>query len=151
MPVRHAIYNLRDDLFQRVFDRSVAAARLLDMPVERRRFHRLVEAARHAFELRVLLDRERAIENLAVHHSRALQFDGVAVDRALEVAVDDGVLGHYLTFHLRAFADCKLAGMNLAADLAVDLQSAGTDDVAGDHHAMAEGRDHVALDRSGGS
>src|SRR5829696_396849 len=123
----------RDHVAHRAGHRPLAQSLLAGGRVDR-----LVEPPRHAFELRVLLDGQRFIEDLAIDHRRALQADAVGAQSALEEALNDGFLRDDIALDSGAFADDELRGVDITDNAAKDLHGAGAYDIAGDQHAMPE-------------
>jgi len=93
---------------------------------------------RRALELRVLLDRQRAVEDIARDRAVALQPDANRADRALDAAPDDELLRHDVALHMGAVADQDFGRAQLALDAAVDLHRAVAHDGAGHRHAGAD-------------
>src|SRR5919198_1736430 len=90
--------------------------------VDRRRSRRIFNAPRRALEYRVLLDRQRPMENVTLDRTTVMQLDTDGTDRALDAAADGNVLRDDTALDLRAIADQKIRGAQLTLDLAEDLR-----------------------------
>ncbi|MEI9803456.1 MAG: hypothetical protein WDN48_02010 [Pseudolabrys sp.] len=68
----------------------------------------------------------------------ALQLDAVALDGALEGAIDDQLLHGHVALDFGAFANQQPRGVDIADQPAENLHGTGADQIAGDKHAWAE-------------
>src|SRR5215831_5870046 len=93
--------------------------------VDRRQVRWIFNAPRRSFEQRVLVDRQRAMENVALDRPTVLQLDADGADAALDLC---------------AIADEKIGGAQLAFDAAEDLRRTVAFDVADDRHSGADAR-----------
>src|SRR3984957_14775131 len=92
-------------------------------------------APRGAFESCMLLDRQRAMKDVALDDRGAGQPDAVGVDGALDAPTDAQVLGNDVALHLRAVTDQYRRRVQLALDATEYLHRAVADDLADNHHA----------------
>ena len=93
---------------------------------------RIVGAARLPLEIGALLDGEALMEDIALDMGLRLQRHAQAADRADDAAAHHDILGDHAAHHLRLVAEQERAAMNVALDLAVDLDLALRGHVAGD-------------------
>src|SRR5215831_277593 len=108
--------------------------------VDRRQVRWIFNAPRRSFEQRVLVDRQRAMENVALDRPTVLQLDADGADGALDAAADRDVLRNDAALDLCAIADEKIGGAQLAFDAAEDLRRTVAFDVADDRHSGADAR-----------
>src|SRR4029077_10357524 len=95
----------------------------------------IFDSSRRSFEQRVLIDRQRPMENVAVDRTTALQFDADGTDGALDAAADGDVLRNDAALDLCAIADYKIRSAQLAFDPAEDLRWTIAFYVADDRHS----------------
>src|SRR5215469_11458064 len=105
----------------------------------RRRRARLVRgivvAARRALKPGVLLDRQRAMEDIAFDARSAVEPHPIGADRALDPPADRQLLGHHIALDLGALSDQHRRRMQLAFDAAENFHAAGAGDLADHRHA----------------
>src|SRR5262249_33624859 len=95
---------------------------------------------RRSFKLRVLVDRQRPMKNVALDRATVLQLDANGTDSALDAAADCHVLRNDAALDLCAIADLEIRGAHLAFDSAEDLCWTFAFDVADDRHVGADTR-----------
>src|ERR687887_2220295 len=80
------------------------------------------------------------MENVTLDRTAVLQLDADGTDRALDAAADGDVLRDDTALDLRAIADQKIRGAQLAFDSAEDLRWTIAIDIADDRHSGADAR-----------
>src|SRR5215471_11506086 len=108
--------------------------------VDRRQVRWIFNAPRRSLKQRVLVDRQRAMKNVALDRPTVLQLDADGTDGALDAAADRDVLRNDAALDLCAVADEKIGGAQLAFDAAEDLRRTVAFDVADDRHSGADAR-----------
>src|SRR5262249_40002665 len=88
----------------------------------------------------VLVDRQRAMKNIALNGTAILKFNTAGADGALDAATDCDVLRNHGSFNLRAIADHKIRSAYLAFDAAEDLRWTIGFYFTNDRHAGADAR-----------
>src|SRR5215510_15785705 len=86
-----------------------------------RRISWVLHPPRRSLELRILVDRQHPMKNIAVDHSIALQVDAGGMDSSLEAAVDSHALRNDVAIELCATADQNFCGAQLALDATKDV------------------------------
>src|SRR5690606_3239429 len=106
---------------------------------------RIVRAARLPFEIGTLLDGQALMEDIALDMGLRLQRDAETPDRADHAAAHHHVFGDDAADDLRFVAEEERAAIDVALDLAVDLEFALGLHVAGDRQVFADdGRNQFA-------
>src|SRR6266487_4769631 len=80
------------------------------------------------------------MENVTLDRTTILQLDADGTDRALDAAAHCDVLRNDAALDLRAIADQKIRGAQLALDPAEDLRWTIAFDIANDRHSGADAR-----------
>src|SRR5215475_669567 len=89
--------------------------------VDARRWIRwILNPSRRSFKLRVLVDRQRPMKNIALDRTTVLQLDAHGTDGALDAAADCHVLRNDAALDLCALADQEIRGAYFAFDSAQD-------------------------------
>src|SRR5262249_18636971 len=110
---------------------------------------RIVGAPRFSFEVSALLDGQTLMENIALNMGLRLQLDAKAPPLAHHPAAHHDVLGRDAADYLRFVSEQERAAMDIALDLAVDLNLALGSDITGDRQVLADDRgDHLACARA---
>src|SRR5215470_6696048 len=102
---------------------------------------RVLHPPRRSLELRILVDRQYPMENIAVDHRVALQADAGGMDCSRQAAVDRHALRNDVAIELCAMADQNICGAQLALDATEDMQCALAVNFSDNRHAWAEGGD----------
>src|SRR5262249_14484854 len=111
---------------------------------------RIVGAARLSFEIGALLNGKALVVDVAFDARWPLKRNAQTFDRSDQAAAHNNLLGLDLAPHLRLVAEQKRLAVDVALNLAVDLDLAFRGDVAGDRQVLADNRrDHLAPTRAG--
>src|SRR5262249_53977923 len=108
--------------------------------VHRRWLRWIFNSPRRSFKQRVLVDRQRAMKNVALDGTTALQLDADGADSALHPATDRDVLRNDTALDLCAIANKKIGAPHLAFDSAETLRWTIAFDVTDDRHSGADTR-----------
>src|SRR5262249_15732995 len=111
--------------------------------VDARRWLRwILNPPRRSFKLRVLVDRQRPMNNITLDRATVLQLDANGTDGALDAAADCHVLRNDDGVDVCPIVDLEIRGAHLAFDSAEDLRWTFAFDVADDRHVGADARGH---------
>src|SRR5262249_16796165 len=91
-----------------------------------------------SFELRILLDRQRAMIDIAFDDRGAVQLDAVGADRAFDATTDRQFFRDDIAFDLRAIADLDGRGVHFPLNSTQYRPSSLADDLADDRKPGAD-------------
>src|SRR5690606_27326570 len=100
--------------------------------------HGIGDAARLAFEVGALLDAELLMEDVTLDAARRLQNDAAPSHRACDAAAHDHFIGYDAAGDACRLADQDVGGVQVALDLAIDMDLTLRDKIADDRQILAD-------------